>query len=69
MNLKKYITSMSGDELEKFAGKAGTSVAYIRQLASGHRKAGLKSISGIVAASNGNVTANDLRPDMFDEAA
>lgn len=69
MNIKKYIKPMDSKELELFAKNAGTSVAYIRQLASGHRKAGMKSIGGIVTASQGVVTASDLRPDIFKEAA
>lgn len=69
MNIQKYIAPMTSDELNEFAVKAGTSVAYLRQLASGHRKAGMKSIGGIVSASGGSVSAIDLRPDVFDKAA
>lgn len=64
MKLKNYINTLTIDELKSFAVKAETSTAYIKQLASGHRKAGVKSIINIPIASNGKVSAADLRPDV-----
>lgn len=65
MNLKTYLEPMSVDEKQAFAQKAGTSAAYLSQLASGHRKAGMRTASAIEAASDGVVTIRDQRPDLF----
>ncbi len=65
MNIKTYLQELSPDEKIKFADKAGTSTAYLSQLVSGHRKAGLKAIAGIERASDGKITANDLRADIY----
>lgn len=37
---KKYYLSLSSDERERLAAEGKTSVAYLRQIAYGHRKAG-----------------------------
>ena len=41
-DLKHWMKLATAKEKELLAKKAGTSVAYLRQLASGHRKAGLE---------------------------
>jgi DNA-binding transcriptional regulator YdaS (Cro superfamily) len=64
MNLQNYINSLSLEELQEFADRADTSVAYIKQLATGHRKAGAKSIFNLIAASGGVLTPESLRPDF-----
>lgn len=68
MDLQTYINSLSQDELQNFAERADTSVAYIKQLATGHRKAGAKSIFNLISASGGILTPESLRPD-FNSAA
>lgn len=65
MDIKSFIEPMSADEKAAFAERAKTSVAYLSQLANGHRKAGLKTVHAIEQASNGSVTGHDLRPDIF----
>ncbi|MEW8178589.1 MAG: YdaS family helix-turn-helix protein [Candidatus Thiodiazotropha endolucinida] len=65
MDIKAFIEPMSADEKAAFAERAKTSVAYLSQLANGHRKAGLKTVHAIEQASNGSVTGHDLRPDIF----
>jgi DNA-binding transcriptional regulator YdaS (Cro superfamily) len=65
MDIKTFIDKLSPEEKEKFAKRADTSVAYLSQLAHGHRNAGIKTIVAIEEASNGIVTRYDLRPDIF----
>lgn len=69
MKLEKYMKSLSREELQEFAEKAETSIPYLKQIASGHRNAGVKSLMMIPPASNGLVTINDLRPKAFGSAA
>jgi len=69
MNLQNYIDSLSPEQLQQFADRADTSVAYIKQLATGHRKAGAKSIFNLIEASEGVLTAQSLRPDFNKSAA
>ena len=69
MNLQNYIDSLNPEQLQQFADRADTSVAYIKQLATGHRKAGAKSIFNLISASGGALTAESLRPDFKKSAA
>ena len=68
MKLENYIKELSDDELARFAARAETSIAYLKQIASGHRNAGVKSLMMIPPASDGKVTIQDLRPKAFGSA-
>jgi len=68
MNLKTYLATLTDSDKQSLAVKLKTSVAYLQQLAGGHRQAGLKIVSLIHGATEGNVTQNDLRPDIFGPA-
>jgi DNA-binding transcriptional regulator YdaS (Cro superfamily) len=65
MKITDYLDSLSPKERSEFAERASTSLAYLSQLANGHRKAGLKTVHAIEVASNGVVTGSDLRPDVY----
>lgn len=65
MDMKTYLAKLNHEEKVSFAKQAKTSVAYLSQLAHGHRKAGLKSIHAVEKATDGQVTRYDLRPDIF----
>ena len=69
MNIKKYMDSLNPAEKQQFAKDCGTSVAYLSQLAHGHRKAGARAIAAIEAASGSVVTHQDLRPDLYPQTA
>lgn len=67
MNLKDFLRTLAPDEREAFAEAANTSVAYLYQLAGGHRDASAKMAVKIEKASQGAVTRRELRPDYFFE--
>ncbi|MBI4695538.1 MAG: helix-turn-helix domain-containing protein [Gammaproteobacteria bacterium] len=47
------------------AEKLETSIAYLSQLAHGHRKPGARILARIESATGGQVTPADMRPDLF----
>ena len=65
MDIKTFLSNLSPDEKKTLANDAKTSVAYLSQLASGYRLAGLKTAANKAAATQGQVSINDLRPDLF----
>lgn len=68
MKLKKYLSTLNDDQKRQLATKLKTSVAYLYQLAGGHRKAGLKIMMLIEPSTDGAVTQGDLRPEFLDSA-
>lgn len=70
MNLKQWLNKASESERDAVAEKAGTTVAYLWQIAGSHREAGAKLARRISSATeivtpDRVVTAADLRPDIF----
>lgn len=63
MKYADYYTALSPDGKRALARRLKTSVAYLSQLATGHRKAGLKYLLLISRATDGAVTPIELRPD------
>ena len=61
---KTFYDSLSKEEREALATKAGTSVAYLWQLADGRRKAGM-SASVRLKAADYRITDAMLRPDLY----
>jgi DNA-binding transcriptional regulator YdaS (Cro superfamily) len=64
MNLKNYLE----DSLKKrkiLAQKIGTDQMYLYQIANGYRNAGHKMARNIEIATDGLVTKEELRPDIF----
>jgi DNA-binding transcriptional regulator YdaS (Cro superfamily) len=65
MNIKDYLNTLTPDEREAFAVRAGTTDAYLQQLKGGHSKPSTKLCHKLVAASNGALTLEELRPDVW----
>jgi len=65
MDMKTYLKNLTREEKVSLAEKANTSVAYLSQLANGHRKAGLKTVIALENASDGALTREAIRPDLY----
>lgn len=65
--LRDWLHSTKQPARESAASEAGTSVAYLWQLAGGHRKASLELAKRLQEATRGNLTIAGLRPDVFGE--
>ncbi len=63
--LRDWLAKASTEERESLAKEARTSVAYLWQLAGGHRRASLKLAKKLQDASGGKLTIEGLRPDIF----
>ena len=68
MALKQYLKTLTSDERATLASEAGTSVGYLDQLKGDHRKPGPALARRLVAASRGELTLADVRPDLWGEA-
>ena len=64
MNLKTYLKSLDAKGKDKLAADLGTTVAYLYQLAGGHRNAGAQILFRIKAATKGKVKPEELRDDL-----
>ncbi|WP_434456532.1 hypothetical protein JQR85_13665 [Stutzerimonas urumqiensis] len=62
--LREWLHRHTDSERTQLAESARTSVAYLWQLAGGHRKASVGLISRLSAASNHELTLEGLRPDL-----
>lgn len=69
MDIKTYLRSTNPDERNRVAREAGTTVAYLYQIAGGHRTPGPKMALAIERATSGQVTRSELRPDLWEDAA
>lgn len=67
LEFQKLFTSLDAEEKRDLAERANTSVAYLSQIANGHRKAGVDIIASLTNADN-RITAAMLRPDRFGAA-
>lgn len=65
MNLNHHWKNLSSSERERLAKASGTASAYLYQIAAGYRKPSPLLAQRIEAASNGLVTRQDLRPDVY----
>jgi len=61
MIFQDYWKNLDKTKRKSLADNFGTSVEYMGQLASGHRNAGAKFLLGIEEATQGEVTAKELR--------
>lgn len=61
---KEHWTGLSAEEKRELARAAQTSVAYLSQLANGHRRAGIEIIANLQRVDS-RITADMLRPDLF----
>lgn len=70
MEMRDYYSGLKPEQKENLAKKVRTSVAYLGQIASGHRKAGLDLALRIQYATDQQVTVEELAgfdPIRFDE--
>ena len=68
MNLNEWKDQNGGTPAyESLADSCDTSIAYLRQIESGHRKASHTLSRLIERHTQGLVTVYDLRPDIFGE--
>lgn len=65
MKIRDYYDLLDSAGRKAFAERLGTSEAYTWQLANGHRLAGAKYLARIYEATHGQVTMQELRPDLF----
>lgn len=65
MDIKTYIKTLTPIERAAFAKGVGTSVAYLYQLAGGHRSPSTKLAQKIETVSGGLVRKEVLRPDVW----
>ena len=64
---KSVFSALSPEEKKHLATKADTSVAYLSQIANGHRKAGVELIVNLCHADI-RMTPEMLRPDLYGES-
>ena len=64
MDLREWLAGASAEERERVAREANSSVAYLWQLAGGHRRPSLEKSLRIEKATGGDLKVEDLRPDL-----
>ena len=67
MDAKTFIEKHGRDRAEAVAKRAKTNMAYLGQIAGGHRKPSPHLAKRLVAASGGELTLVDLRPDIYSD--
>ena len=65
MDMKTYFSGLDPDQKKELAKGVDTSVAYLMQISSGHRKAGLTLALAIEDYTQGQVTARELAGMQF----
>jgi DNA-binding transcriptional regulator YdaS (Cro superfamily) len=65
MKLAQYMRTLSPDQKRAYAKRAGTTVAYLKQLAGKHSVAGPQMARRLSAASDGKVELHEIRPDIW----
>jgi len=66
--LRTYLKTLSWDEQCDYAKRAGTTINYLRKALSTGQRFGGVIARGLDEASNGVVSKNALRPDIFGDA-
>lgn len=67
--LSGYINGLTDSERTKLESETGTTIAYLRQIAGGFRRASTDMALAIERATAGTVPKNLLRPDVWSQAA
>lgn len=67
MSFKNYYDNLDASEKKQLSKKMKVTLGYLSQLATGHRKAGIHVIAKIEKATNGALTREEIRPDIFGE--
>ena len=65
MNAREFLDEFGPDEAERVAKKAGTTLGYFRQWAYNIRKPHPRLVKKVVRASDGRLTREALRPDIY----
>lgn len=65
MDMKHYWQNLAAAEKAELAKALDTEVAYLSQIAHGHRQAGPVFARDIETATRSEVTRYELRPDVF----
>jgi hypothetical protein len=65
MNLAAYLDELTIQERLAFAAKANTTDGYLAQLKGGHRIPSPRLARRLVNASNGRLSLERLRPDLW----
>lgn len=68
MDISTYVNNLTknGGDLTEFARQAGMSRVYLGHILNGHkRNPSIKTVVGLVVASNGEISIRSLRPDLF----
>ena len=63
--LRTWLSKTPPEQRQRVAEDAETSVAYLWQLSGGHRKASLEMAKRLQDATEGQLTIEGLRPDIF----
>lgn len=66
MNLKFYLSSLSAAQRKALASGCKTSVAYLSQIAHGHRKCSVPLAIAIERSTDGAVPVEELLPDLIE---
>lgn len=67
MNAKEFLADKGPEESERVAKRAGTNLAYFKQIASGFRKASGPLSLRLERETDGELTRHELRPDIYPE--
>lgn len=64
--MQEWLKKATTPERDRVAAEAGTSVAYLYQIAGGHRNPSLELSKKLQAATSGELTIAGLRPDLYE---
>ncbi|MCV4285066.1 transcriptional regulator [Pseudomonas capsici] len=64
MNLHEFLKSLEGEAVPDFASSCGTSVGQLKQIAYGNRRPSASLSINVERESKGQVTCEELRPDI-----
>ena len=69
MNIKRWLAQADKLERLRVAAEAKTTVAYLWQLAGGHRQCSAEMATMLHRATRGTINRRELRPDLFGAGA
>lgn len=65
MDMQQYFEKFGMESATQLADKTGTKVSYLKHIAWGLRKPGVKLIEQLIQASGRKLTVEGLRPDIY----
>lgn len=66
MNINQYIKEFGTEKASRVASQAGSSLAYMRQIAAKNRKPGIELVRRLISESGHVLTVKGLRPDVYE---